>query len=53
LEWMLDFYHAAWRPSGEKRHTEAFAFQQATLALREKYPDPVHWAPFVLVGDWR
>ena len=38
---------------GKKKTMKALAFQQATLALRERYPDPYYWAPFTLVGDWR
>ena len=53
LEWMLDFYNRAWDARGNKRTTEALAFQQATLALRERHHDPYYWAPFTLVGDWR
>lgn len=53
LEWMLDFYGRTWDVQGDKKTTEAFAFQQATLDLRKRYPDPYYWAPFALVGDWR
>jgi CHAT domain-containing protein/tetratricopeptide (TPR) repeat protein len=28
----------------------ASALRDAVLALREKYPHPIHWAPFVLMG---
>lgn len=53
LKWMLDFYGRTWDARGNKKTEEALAFQQATLALRKKYPDPYYWAPFTLVGDWR
>jgi len=53
LEWMLDFYGRTWDEQGNKKTTEALAFQQATLDLRKRYPDPYYWAPFALVGDWR
>jgi tetratricopeptide (TPR) repeat protein len=53
LEWMLNFYGRAWDEWGNRKATKALAFQQATLALREQHPDPYHWAPFTLVGDWR
>lgn len=53
LEWMLNFYAELWDSAGSKIKSEATAFRQATLALRERYPNPVQWAPFVLVGDWR
>src|SRR5450631_2468560 len=32
---------------------KARALQRAALAAREKWPEPYHWAPFVLHGDWR
>ncbi|MGV8123070.1 MAG: CHAT domain-containing protein [Candidatus Xenobiia bacterium LiM19] len=28
------------------------ALQKAQLRLMEKYPQPFHWAPFILIGDW-
>jgi CHAT domain-containing protein len=31
-------------------HDRAGALREATLEIREKYPHPVHWAPFVLSG---
>jgi CHAT domain-containing protein len=48
---MLDFYNHVWDEQGNKKTTKALAFQRATLALRERYPDPYYWAPFTLVGD--
>ena len=36
--------------------TKAEALQQAQLYLLDKYPGaykPSHWAPYILVGDWR
>jgi len=54
LEWMLDFYGHMWDgATAGKKQSEAYAFQQATLTLREKHPDPYYWAPFILAGDWR
>ena len=53
LEWVQDFYTRLRGPAGHKIENEATAFRQATLALRARYPDPVDWAPFILVGDWR
>lgn len=29
------------------------ALRQAELTLMKEYPDPVHWAPFILTGDWK
>src|SRR5262249_8801692 len=52
-DWMRDFYGRVWDPATGTRRPKAFAFQQATLALRDRTPDPYHWAPFILVGDWR
>jgi CHAT domain-containing protein len=55
-EWMLDFYNRI-RANGDAQ-AKAYAFRDATLALRAKYlkltkhDDPYIWAPFVLVGDW-
>jgi CHAT domain-containing protein len=31
--------------------SKAVALKQAMCALREEYPHPYHWAPFVLVGN--
>lgn len=28
------------------------ALQKAQLRLMERYPQPFHWAPFILIGDW-
>jgi CHAT domain-containing protein len=28
----------------------AAALREAVLALRERHPHPLHWAPFVLMG---
>jgi len=28
------------------------ALQKAQLRLMESYPQPFHWAPFILIGDW-
>jgi CHAT domain-containing protein len=50
-EWMLEFYDACWDSRGRRRMSKAAAFQQATLALRARYPDPIFWAPFVLTGS--
>jgi|GEM_PF-1663677 len=50
LEWMLDFYKRI--QSDGTVQAKAYAFRDATLALRAKYDDPYLWAPFVLVGDW-
>jgi CHAT domain-containing protein len=50
LEWMKDFYNRVWVGDGQKLKHKAFAFQEATLALRRRYPNPYIWAPFILVG---
>jgi len=44
-EFMKVFYQR-WRASDHK----AVALQHAIRAVRERYPHPVHWAPFVLLG---
>jgi len=30
----------------------AEALRQAELTLMKEYPDPFHWAPFILTGNW-
>jgi CHAT domain-containing protein len=44
-EFMKAFY-GGWRGSSHK----ATAFRDAIRIVRERYPHPVHWAPFVLLG---
>jgi CHAT domain-containing protein/Flp pilus assembly protein TadD len=44
--WMTAFYDAL-----KDNQTTAEASAGATLALRERYPSPYHWAPFVVIGD--
>jgi CHAT domain-containing protein len=34
----------------QKGHSRSEALRRATRALRDEYPHPFHWAPFVLVG---
>ncbi|MGV8121794.1 MAG: CHAT domain-containing protein [Candidatus Xenobiia bacterium LiM19] len=29
------------------------ALRQAELSLMKGYPDPMHWAPFILTGEWK
>ena len=29
------------------------ALQQAVEKMREEYPDPFYWAPFIVTGDWK
>jgi CHAT domain-containing protein len=48
--WMTNFYHAL-KECQPGSNRKAAAFQQATLALKEKYPAPYYWAPFILIGD--
>ena len=43
---MTHFYQQLTQGSGY-----AAALRQAQLALKEKYPHPYHWAPFVLIGQ--
>jgi tetratricopeptide (TPR) repeat protein len=45
--WMMERWYARMR-DGAGRTT---ALREAQLALREKYPHPYYWAPFVLVGQ--
>jgi CHAT domain-containing protein len=44
-EFMNGFYDRL--PAGPN---PAAALREATLALRERHPHPLHWAPFVLMG---
>ena len=44
-EFMQSFYRR-FRDSGDKPS----AFKAATLELRERYPHPYYWAPFLLMG---
>ena len=44
-EFMLIFY-GLYREHGDK----ALALQAAILRIRETYPHPYYWAPFVLMG---
>jgi len=49
-ELMVMFY----RFVSEQRMNKAEALRQAQLALlKGRYPHPVYWAAFQLVGDWR
>ncbi|GEM_PF-1987107 len=32
---------------------KAEALRMAQCEIREKYPEPFHWAPFILSGDWQ
>jgi len=44
-EFMASFYrHLSYR------HDKAAALRLAMIDLRDRYPHPYHWAPFVLVG---
>lgn len=47
-EMMVAFYKNL--KSGQ---TKSAALRSAALELRKKYAHPYHWAPFILVGDWR
>ena len=49
-DWMIDFYRLLRTAPQGSGVESAFAFQAATLNLRERYPDPYYWAPFILVG---
>jgi CHAT domain-containing protein len=51
-ELMIDFYK---RLLTKKSPTSAAAMRAAQLSMitGKKYSAPFHWAPFVLVGDWR
>jgi CHAT domain-containing protein len=49
VEWMHAFYSQLGATSS-KAFPMAHAFQAATMALRDREPDPLFWAPFVLMG---
>ncbi len=44
-EFMLSFYEAL-----QKGESKTSALQSATSRLRERYPHPYYWAPFLLIG---
>jgi CHAT domain-containing protein len=50
VEWMHTFYSRLAAVSSTS-FPMASAFQAATLALRERDPDPLLWAPFILMGQ--
>jgi CHAT domain-containing protein/tetratricopeptide (TPR) repeat protein len=53
LELMGDFYGRLRGKGGAKVEAEAVALREAMLEMRKKREHPYHWAPFILVGDWR
>lgn len=52
LDWMLKFYPRVWDEKGVQIADKASVFRCATLELKEEWPDPYYWAPFILVGDF-
>jgi CHAT domain-containing protein len=46
---MQQFYTSLTQPD---RATKAQALQVAQRTIRQEYPHPYYWAPFVLVGNW-
>lgn len=48
--WFQEFYSEL---TASPAATKVEAFRNATLAIRQRWPDPWHWAPYVLSGDWR
>jgi CHAT domain-containing protein/tetratricopeptide (TPR) repeat protein len=53
-ELMTEFYQQLRTQEEEDLPIDkAEALRQAKKALREKYPEPFHWAPFVFLGDHR
>jgi CHAT domain-containing protein len=46
VEFMHTFYELL-----AQRVDRAEALAKASDAVRVKYPDPYHWAPFILLGD--
>jgi len=40
------YFHLRDKEKGE-------ALRLAMLEIKEKYPHPFFWAPFVIMGDWR
>ena len=45
--WLMDKCYAHLRNGVDR----AAALRNAQLALKEKYPHPYFWAPFVLIGQ--
>gem|GEM_PF-1599162 len=37
----------------EKKMDKDEALRQAEISLMKEYPDPFHWAPFILTGEWK
>jgi CHAT domain-containing protein len=44
-EFMVSFYEAL-----QKGESKTSALRSATSRLRERYPHPYYWAPFLLIG---
>ena len=47
--WMENFYRVL-VDDEVRTHRITSAYQMATLATRQRYPDPTCWAPFILLG---
>ena len=51
-EMMVDFYRRSY--VGERKvQFKAVALCDASRVLRQNFPALYHWAPFILIGDWR
>jgi CHAT domain-containing protein len=44
---MTEFYQEL-----SKNPDQAAALRQAMLTTMKKYPNPMYWAGFILIGDW-
>ena len=47
---LMKYFYENWQVKGM---TKPEALRQAQIKLKEFRPDPLHWAPFVMIGDWR
>jgi CHAT domain-containing protein len=52
-ELMIDFYKRLLAKGAPTTSPAAMRAAQIAMITGKKYSAPFHWAPFVLVGDWR
>jgi CHAT domain-containing protein len=45
-EYMVEFYDQLMRTNNKRQ-----AYEAAVARMREKYPDPRYWAPFIYLGS--
>ena len=47
-EFMERFYYHL-----KRGHSKSESLKLAMIEIKEKYPHPFFWAPFILIGDWK